>query len=73
MEAGLIHSSITEIYIAPLQGYYSEALPTIARLKNKSFEARVKCVRKNPGEQSLRQRKPIDERTILPVVAGLIV
>ena len=26
--------------------------------KEKSFEARVKCVRKNPGEQSLRQRKP---------------
>ena len=28
-----IHSFITEIYIAPLQGYYSEALPTLARLK----------------------------------------
>jgi len=28
-----IHSFITEIYIAPLQGYYSEALPTFARLK----------------------------------------
>ena len=25
--------------------------------KEKSFEARVECVRKNPGEQSLRQRK----------------
>ena len=25
-----IHSFITEIYIAPLQGYYSEALPTLA-------------------------------------------
>ena len=44
-----IHSFITEIYIAPLQGYYSEALPTLARLK-RSFEARVECVRKNPGE-----------------------
>src|SRR6218665_2525280 len=28
-----IHSFITEIYIAPLQGHYSEALPTLARLK----------------------------------------
>jgi len=28
-----IHSLITEIYIAHLRGYYSEALPTIARLK----------------------------------------
>jgi len=28
-----IHSFLTEIYIAPLQGYYSEALPIIARLK----------------------------------------
>ena len=30
---GLTHSFITEIYIAPLQGYYSEAFPTLARLK----------------------------------------
>jgi len=30
----IIHYSlITEIYIAPLQGYYSEALLTLARLK----------------------------------------
>src|SRR6218665_2430380 len=57
-----IHSLfITEIYIAPLQDYYSEALPTPARLK-RSFEAIVKCVRKNPEEQSLRQRKPIPHR-----------
>ena len=32
-----IHSHITEIYIAPLQSYYSEALPTIARLKRRVF------------------------------------
>ena len=31
----LIHSFIMEIYIAPLQGYYSEALPTLARLKRR--------------------------------------
>src|SRR6218665_1971971 len=30
-----IHSFITEIYIAPLQGYYSEALPALARLKRR--------------------------------------
>jgi len=30
--------------------------------KKKSFEARVECVRKNPGEQSLQQRKPIPHR-----------
>src|SRR6218665_2392995 len=34
-----IHSFIrlTNIYIAPLQGYYSEALPTLARLKRRSL------------------------------------
>src|SRR6218665_972882 len=32
---GKIHSFITEIYIAPIQGYYSEALPTLARLKRR--------------------------------------
>jgi len=34
-DASFIHSFITEIYIAPLQGYYSEALPTPARLKRR--------------------------------------
>src|SRR6218665_3237299 len=36
--------------------------PDPCTAKEKSFEARVKCVRKNPGEQSLRQRKPITHR-----------
>jgi len=31
------HSFITEIYIAPVKGYYSEALPTLARLKRAVF------------------------------------
>jgi len=31
------HSFIADIYIAPLEGYYSEALPTIARLKRTVF------------------------------------
>src|SRR6218665_3529240 len=30
-----IHSFITKIYIAPLQGYYSEALQILARLKRR--------------------------------------
>ena len=33
--------------------------PDPCTAKKKSFEARVECVRKNPGEQSLHQRKPI--------------
>jgi len=33
MSCSFIHSFITWIYIAPLQGYYSEALPTLAGLK----------------------------------------
>src|SRR6218665_2412733 len=32
--------------------------PDPCTAKKKSFGARVKCVRKNPGEQLLRQRKP---------------
>jgi len=32
-----IHSFITKIYIEPLQGYYSEALPILARLKGTGF------------------------------------
>ena len=56
-----IHSLfITKIYIAPLQGYRSTPDPCLA--KKKSFEAEVECVRKNPGKQSLRHRKPIPHR-----------
>src|SRR6218665_3174798 len=36
--------------------------PDPCTAKKKSFEARVECVRKNPLEQSLRQRKPIPHR-----------
>ena len=32
-----IHSFITQIYIAPLQGYNSEALPILARLRRTVF------------------------------------
>ena len=34
--------------------------------KKKSFEARVECVRKNPGEQSLRQRTPFPHIVLVP-------
>src|SRR6218665_2687002 len=36
--------------------------PDPCTAKKTSFEAGVECVRKNPGEQSLRQRKPIPHR-----------
>ena len=37
LDAGILfHSFITEIYIAPLQGYYSEALPIHLHLHNTS-------------------------------------
>src|SRR6218665_1672729 len=36
--------------------------PDPCTAKKKSFEARGKCVRKNPGEQSLHQRKAIPHR-----------
>ena len=36
--------------------------PDPCTAKKESLEARVKCVGKNPGEQSLRQRKPIPHR-----------
>jgi len=51
-----IHSFITEIYIAPLQGYYSEALPTLARLKRRvltmvaSGKRIIKACEKSPSK-----------------------
>src|SRR6218665_40994 len=36
--------------------------PDPCTTKKKSFETIVECVRKNPGEQSLRQGKPIPHR-----------
>src|SRR6218665_2676401 len=55
----LIHSFITDIYIAPLRGYYLEVLPISTRQKKNSFQAREGCVRMNSGEQSLHQWKSI--------------
>jgi len=37
----IIHSFIMEIYIAPLQSSYSEALPTLARLKRRVLNYNV--------------------------------
>src|SRR6218665_68598 len=58
-----IHSFIHygDLYSAPSTLLLRSA-PGPCTAKEKSFEARVKCVRKNPGAQSLRQRKPIPHR-----------
>src|ERR1043165_10141682 len=48
----MIHSFISNIYIAPLQENYSEALPTPARLKR----AVLRC-EKNIGEKVLGKRR----------------
>src|SRR6218665_3809114 len=50
-----------DLYSAPSRLLLRSA-PDPCTAKKKSFETRVECVRKNPGEQSLRQRKPIPHR-----------
>src|SRR6218665_3382322 len=50
-----------DLYSAPSRLLLRSA-PDPCTTKKKSFETRVECVRKNPGEQSLRQRKPIPHR-----------
>src|SRR6218665_3823403 len=59
----MIHSIIHygDLYSAP-SGLLLRSAPNPCTAKKKSFETRVECVRKNPGEQSLRQRKPIPHR-----------
>src|SRR6218665_3596939 len=54
-----IHSFIHygDLYSAPSMLLLRSA-PDPCTAKDKSFEARVKCVRKNPGEQSLRKESP---------------
>src|SRR6218665_1763319 len=48
-----IHSLfITEIYIAPLQGYYSEALPTLAQLNR-----RILRLEQNVSERILESNR----------------
>src|SRR6218665_2253706 len=58
-----IHSFIhyRDLYSAPSRLLLRSA-PDPCAAKKKSFETRVECVRKNPGKQSLRQRKPIPHR-----------
>src|SRR6218665_1420894 len=58
-----IHSFIHygDLYSAPSRLLLRSA-PDPCTAKKKSFETRVECVRKNHGEQSLRQRKPIPHR-----------
>src|SRR6218665_2746893 len=50
-----------DLYSAPSRLLLRSA-PDPCTAKKKTFETRVECVRKNPGEQSLRQRKPIPHR-----------
>src|SRR6218665_1360213 len=50
-----------DLYSAPSRLLLRSA-PDPCTAKKKSFETRVECVRKNPGVQSLRQRKPIPHR-----------
>src|SRR6218665_1207264 len=59
----LTHSFIHygDLYSAPSRLLLRSA-PDPCTAKKKSFESRVECVRENPGEQSLRQRKPIPHR-----------
>src|SRR6218665_3454696 len=58
-----IHSFIHygDLYSAPSRLLLRSA-PDPCTAKKKSFETRVECVIKNPGKQSLRQRKPIPHR-----------
>ena len=53
-----------DLYSAPSRLLLSnqKSAPDPCTAKKKSFETRVECVRKNPGEQSLRQWKPIPHR-----------
>src|SRR6218665_1731331 len=50
-----------DLYSAPSRLLLRSA-PDPCTAKKKSFKTRVECVRKNPGEQSLQQRKPIPHR-----------
>src|SRR6218665_479915 len=58
-----VHSFIHygDLYSAPSRLLLRSA-PDPCTAKKKSFETRVECVRESPGEQSLRQRKPIPHR-----------
>src|SRR6218665_2938993 len=55
----LIHYG--DLYSAPSRLLLRSA-PDPCMAKKKSFETRVEYIRKNPWEQSLRQRKPIPHR-----------
>src|SRR6218665_160983 len=50
-----------DLYSAPSRLLLRSA-PDPCTTKKKSFEAGVECMRKDTGEQSLRQRKPIPHR-----------
>src|SRR6218665_1266155 len=58
---GLLFIHYGDLYSASSRLLLRSA-PDPCTAKKKSFKARVECVRKNPGEQSLRQRTPIPHR-----------
>jgi len=51
-----------KIYVAPLQGNYSEVLPIPYTAKKNSFKAIIECVRVHHGGQLQCQWKPIVPR-----------
>ena len=57
----MLHSFITSIYIAPVHGNYSGALPTHPRLKS-SFEIATEHLSMDPGQQTQVWREPIPGR-----------
>src|SRR6218665_2859333 len=58
---GFVFIHYGDLYSAPSRLLLRSA-PDPCTAKKKSFETRVECVRKNPGDQSLQQRKPIPHR-----------
>ena len=77
---GLLHSFITWIYIAPLKGYYSEALRTLAQLKKCSFKAIVYRTRQSelwgaiavPMEANSKQRGIPPTQLVVAVTAQVV-
>src|SRR6218665_4149116 len=73
-----IHCSfITKIYIAPLQGYYSEALPILAKLKRTIFrvewnvsERTLGSNRRANGSQFHTEGPTTENARVCPVKVG---
>ena len=74
-----IHTFIMEIYIAPLQGYCSEAFPTLAQLKRIVFMLEQNMLEKTLGSNRCaneahsiqRGQPPVNARTWLVEVRAI--